>query len=241
MEVGCSLKGGRYFQTLFCGGLWFTIRFFIRLSLYTRLIAFLIQYTGLEEFNISCTYSPPNYYQTPEHHKFVLEKYSNEYKLGQVSQGFTLKQVEEWVGHYRTAPLNIIECMPGKFHITVDHSHPQNNPLIQSVNLHIDTKRFQCDWGTFYSCWLQVADAPPGTEAAIFDVDSAFWNIPTLPSHQPFTALLINNLVVFDHRLNFGISPAPGIFGFVADAIVSIYKYVGIESIIKWVDNFVFF
>lgn len=47
--------------------------------------------------------------------------------------------------------------------------------------------------------------------------------------------------MVFDHRLNFGISPAPGIFGWVADAIVHIYRARGIEDILKWVDDFIFF
>ncbi|KAF5387743.1 hypothetical protein D9615_000294 [Tricholomella constricta] len=86
-----------------------------------------------------------------------------------------------------------------------------------------------------------LADAPYGTQACVFDVDSAFRNIPTKPIDRTATAILINGLVQLDGRLNFGICPAPGIFGLIADAIVWIYLHKGIDAVIKWVDDFIFF
>ncbi|KAF5376126.1 hypothetical protein D9615_007677 [Tricholomella constricta] len=41
--------------------------------------------------------------------------------------------------------------------------------------------------------------------------------------------------------LTFGICPAPGIFGLVADAIVWIFLHKGVDALLKWVDDFIFF
>jgi hypothetical protein len=101
-------------------------------------------------------------------------------------------------------------------------------------------KKFQCAWGSFSECYLLVTDATEGTQAAIFDVDSAFRNIPTHPSARPFLAIMLKECIHLDHVLNFGTSPSPGIFGRVADAIVEIFLHHGIKAIIKWVNDFVF-
>jgi hypothetical protein len=105
----------------------------------------------------------------------------------------------------------------------------------------VDFKKFQCAWGSFSECYLLVADAPENTKAAIFDVDAAFCNIPTHPSARPFLAIMVKGLIHLDHVLNFGASPFPGIFSRVANAIVRILLSWGIEAVIKWVDDFIFF
>jgi hypothetical protein len=51
---------------------------------------------------------------------------------------------------------------------------------------------------------------------------------------------MIAGFVHLDHVLNFGACPAPGIFGQVADAMVKILLYRGIDALIKWVDDFIF-
>ncbi|KAF5371871.1 hypothetical protein D9615_009520 [Tricholomella constricta] len=196
---------------------------------------------GIEDFILDHTFSPQNHYKSPSHHQFVVSKYAEEIRLGRVSPGYPPSLFFDLFGHYRTAPLNVIERTPGKLRITVDHSFPRDNPLIPSVNSCIDSKRFQCAWGTFAECYLLVADAPPGSEAAVFDVESAFRNIPTRPIDRTATALLIDGLVHLDGRLNFGKSSAPGVFGLVADAIVWIFLHKGIQALLKWVDDFVFF
>lgn len=188
---------------------------------------------GLEAFTLSETFSPPNHYCSSEHHKFVIDKYAKECSLGRVSPGYPPSLIHSLFGHYCTALLNVIKSSRGKLRITVDHSYPRNNPSIQSINSVIDAKRFQCEWGSFSACWLLVADAPLHMQVAVFDVESAFQIIPTCPEDRLFTALLIDNKVVFDHRLNFGISPAPGIFGWVADAMVHIYRAKGVEAVLK--------
>ncbi|KAK0439654.1 hypothetical protein EV421DRAFT_1695989, partial [Armillaria borealis] len=48
-------------------------------------------------------------------------------------------------------------------------------------------------------------------------------------------------LVHLDPCLNFGASPSPGIWGRIADAMVRILLNEGVEALVKWVDDFVFF
>lgn len=142
--------------------------------------------------------------------------------MGHISPAFQPDQLRHWVGHIRTALLNVIEQSLGKLRVMVDHSFPRSgttpptpaanpeddytpfDPAIHSVNAIIDSKKFQCGWGTFSQCYLIVVDAPTGTQAAICDVDAAFHNVPTHPSAHPF------------HCLNFGASPCPSMWGHIA-------------------------
>jgi hypothetical protein len=114
------------------------------------------------------------------------------------------------------------------------------DPTTTSINTIIDSTKFQCASGSFSECYLLVADAPEGAQAAVFDVDSTFRNIPIHPSARRFLAIMIKGLIHLDPVLNFGASPSPGIFGRVADAMVRILISWGIEAVIKWVDDFIF-
>lgn len=174
--------------------------------------------------------------------------------------------VDAFAGYFRTAPMNVVEQRPGKMRITTDHSFPRNdlpdevienleynkqnpeqrrkiklNPEQNSINAIIDTDDFQCEWGTFSECLLKVAEAPEGTQVAVFDVESAFRNVPVHPSARIFTVVLIGMLVFLNATLDFGASPSPGIFGRIADAMVRIFLFYGIEAVLKWVDDFIFF
>ena len=93
------------------------------------------------------------------------------------------------------------------------------DPSHTSINTVINSTKFQCAWGSFSECYLLVADALEGTQAAVFDVDAAFRNIPTHPSARPFLAIMIRGRIHLDQVLNFGASPSPGIFGRVADSL----------------------
>ena len=215
---------------------------------------------GLEHFSLSTTFVPPNHYTSQEDEDFIISKYAEEISLGRLSHGYDPDTLFSLIGHFRTAPLAVINNGGDKRRVIVNHSFPKNksciihldNPLYNSTNKYIidpsrtsintviDSKKFQCAWGSFSECYLLVANAPDGTEAAVFDVDAAFRNIPTHPSARPFLAIMIKGLIHLDHVLNFGASPSPGIFGRVADAMVKIFLKRGIEAVIKWVDDFIF-
>jgi hypothetical protein len=214
---------------------------------------------GLENFSLACTSVPRNHYTTKEDEDFIVTKYSEELALGRISRGYDPDELFSLIGHFRTAPLAVIDHGGGKRRVIVNHSYPKNkhcidlerlshdsdhkyiiDPTQTSINTAIDSKKFQCAWGSFAECYLLVADAPEGTQAAVFDVDAAFRNIPTHPSARRFLAIMIKGLIHLDHVLNFGASPSPGIFGRVADAMVQILLHKGVEAVIKWVDDFIF-
>jgi hypothetical protein len=95
-----------------------------------------------------------------------------------------------------------------------------------------------------YPCYtLLVADTPPHTQAAVFDVDAAFHNVPTHwhPSAHCFPAIKFKELIHLDHVCNFGATPTPGLFGRITDMMVKILLFHGIDVLIKWVDDFIFF
>ena len=214
---------------------------------------------GLEHFSLACTFIPPNHYTSQEDEDFIISKYAEEISLGRLSHGYEPDTLFSLIGHFRTAPLAVIDNGGDKRRVIVNHSFPKNkfrinldtlhddptekctiDPSQTSINTVINSKKFQCAWGSFSECYLLVANAPDGTQAAVFDVDAAFRNIPTHPSARPFLAIMIRGLIHLDHVLNFGASPSPGIFGRVADAMVKIYMKRGIEAVIKWVDDFIF-
>ncbi|KAF8828457.1 hypothetical protein HHX47_DHR3000091 [Lentinula edodes] len=153
----------------------------------------------------------------------------------------------------------VLEQKPGKFRIIINHSYPQSDfssaaavraslpdsliidPSKISINSLINSDDFPCDWGTFADCYLQVAVAPEGTQVAVFDVDAAFRNVPLHRSTRRFVALFLDGLIFLDLCLNFGKQSAPGIWGRIADVMVKILLERGIEALLKWVDDFIFF
>ncbi|KIL63349.1 hypothetical protein M378DRAFT_79904, partial [Amanita muscaria Koide BX008] len=78
---------------------------------------------GLKRYLISDTFTPPNHYRTSEHHEFVLSKYAEEIDLGRISRGYSSEFLQRCIGHFRTAPLNVVQATPGgKMRVTIDHS-----------------------------------------------------------------------------------------------------------------------
>lgn len=197
---------------------------------------------GLGSYPLAQSFNPPNHYKLPEHETFILSKYKEEIDIGLLSPGYPLPFLEEILGPIRTAPLGVHEReLGGKLRVVIDHSYPRNNPDNISVNGHADSDLFPCEWGTFSACFLLVARAPEGTEVATFDVKSAFRNIPVRPDQRRFLATQINGRIHLDPCCNFGFCCSPGIFGRVADAIMRIFRFKGVEDLLKWVDDFIFF
>jgi hypothetical protein len=196
---------------------------------------------GLENFSLASTFSPDNHYTCSEDEEFIISKYAEEIRLSHISPGYKPDHLFSLIGHFRRAPLAVIEQSPGKSHVIVNHSFLNNKNCIDlnnlpfdssqkmildltmtSINMVVNSKKFQCTWGSFSECYLIIAEAPPRTQAAIFDVDAAFRDVPTHPSTRRFLTIKIQELIHLDHVLNFGACPAPGIWGRIADAMVQI-------------------
>ncbi|KAJ3832001.1 hypothetical protein F5878DRAFT_548802, partial [Lentinula raphanica] len=52
---------------------------------------------------------------------------------------------------------------------------------------------------------------------------------------------MLDGKIHLDFALNFGVRSAPGIFGRLADVMAWIYIHKGIDALLKWVDDFIFF
>jgi len=215
---------------------------------------------GLANYNLSSSYYPNNHAQDEDELAFIDEKYAEEIKLGRISIGYTEAEVETVVGNCRTAPLSVNETRPGKLRIITNHSFPKSiqsinpadlpqdeegrftiDPRLISPNAVVNTADFKCGWGTFPECFIRVAEAPVGTQVAVFDVEAAFRNVPLHPSVRKFLAVKIRDHIHLDLAGNFGASAMPGVWGHIADAMVKILLHAGIEALLKWVDDFVFF
>lgn len=173
---------------------------------------------------------------------FIDSLISSDIANSRYSNFYDPVELELLIGPFLTSPLAVVvKPNTGKKRLVQNHSYPCNNTDIPSVNLFIDASKFKCDWGTFTDCFLIVARAPPGTQASVFDVDSAFRNIPSLWSKQSFFCISWKLKIIIDHVYCFGDCSVPGICGRVADTICRIYLSKGIGAVLKWVDDFVFF
>jgi len=156
---------------------------------------------GLEKISLACTFTPPNHFTSQEDEDFVVSKYAEEIALGRLSHGYNPDTLFSLIGHFHMAPLTVIDQGSGKHCVIVNHSFPSSkhcidldsalhdlsmkyviNPMHMSINTIINSKKFQCMWGSFSECYLLVADAPVGTQAAVFNINAAFHNIPIHPS-----------------------------------------------------------
>lgn len=91
-----------------------------------------------------------------------------------------------------------------------------------------------------------VASAPPGAQAAQFDVDAAYRRIPTLFNHWKFLVVSVTNLAnnnteyFIDMAHPFGLKSAGGNLGYAMDATITILNHTLTPAFIaKWVDDIV--
>ncbi len=86
---------------------------------------------------------------------------------------------------------------------------------------------------------LQVAKAPPGTQAAALDWVKAYRCSPILAKHKCYTATFWRSLIWANHCTLFGLCTAGNIQGEVADAFKDILAILKkILEVFKWVDDF---
>ena len=189
------------------------------------------------------TYTPPNHNSALSHPTQVLSHIHKELSLRRYSGPFSCSRLEFLIGPFRTSPLGTVPKSHDSTErrIVQDLSFPRNDSSYSSVNSQIDINDFRCDWGTFNDVRAIVMDAPPNTEAATLDVDSAFRCCPILPAQQSSFVIHWNNSFYIDHNAPFGATSAGGVFGRVADAMSAILTSRELGPSKNWVDDFVFF
>lgn len=186
------------------------------------------------------TFIPPNHRSAIQDPLAIDAHIQKELKLNRYSGPYSVSQATKLLGPFRTSPLGLVpKANSSSFRVIQDLSFPRSSATA-SVNSEIDSDDFPCAWGTFSQCALFVATAPAGTEAAVFDVDSAYRNIPIHPSEKAHFCVMWKDEIFIDHCVAFGSASSAGLFGRVADAFVAIIQKMGADKVIKWVDDFVF-
>jgi hypothetical protein len=88
------------------------------------------------------------------------------------------------------------------------------------------------------TCSLQVAQAPPGTQACAFDIEAFHRTCPVLPDHKPFLVVCVNGMFYIDHTHPFGARSASSNSGQIGNATVQIWKAEGVDELFKYEDDF---
>lgn len=189
------------------------------------------------------TFIPPNHKSATTNPQVISDHIRSELLSKRYSGPFHPDRLQQLIGHFQTSPLGVIPKSHDRFRIIQDMSFPCDGQPVPSINSQINVEQFPCEWSTFAQCYQVVARAPMGTQAAVFDVDSAYRNVPVFPLDQPFGCVQVDGLIYIDHCLAFGCASSCGIFGRPADALVALYKSLPerLDDILKWVDDFVFF
>jgi hypothetical protein len=104
-----------------------------------------------------------------------------------------------------------------------------------------DYSAFETDYPTFSDCYLYVANVPPGTQAAIYDIDTAYHCMPIAPEDQIYVCLHFDSSIHLDHNACFGSKSSHAMLAQCANTISAIYCFCRIQDLIKWVDDFFFF
>jgi hypothetical protein len=193
---------------------------------------------GYNECLISC-YMPPNHASAINNPIPVRAYIEKEISAGRYSTGYDPKVLGSKF-NFRTSPLGLVD-KDGKFRVISDFSFPRNDPSQHSLNSKIDVSWFKTDYATFAECYLFVINAPPGSQAAVYDVDAAYRRMPIAPEDQAFVCLHFDGYVYIDHNTCFGSASSHAMLGRCANSICAIFKFHGVQDVIKWVNDFVFF
>ena len=85
---------------------------------------------------------------------------------------------------------------------------------------------------------IQVANAPPGTQACTFDIEKFHRTCPVLPAHKPWLVVQgLSNDFYIDHTHPFGAAAASSNAGMIGNAIVDIWQAEGVRPILKYEDD----
>lgn len=184
---------------------------------------------------------PPNHRSALDRPDVIRKAIAKEVAAGRYSGPFTAVELEHLIGPFRSAPLGVVEkSTPGEFRIIQDFSFPRGGGTHPALNDEIDPEAYPCEWGYFHLVAAFVATAPTGTQAATYDVDSAYRRMPVHPIDQPHIVVYWEGMFWVDHCVPFGAASSNGIFARCGDAIARIFERLGMGPVFKWVDDFLF-
>ncbi|THH15554.1 hypothetical protein EUX98_g9445, partial [Antrodiella citrinella] len=197
---------------------------------------------------VSHTYTPRNAPMPGPLADAFATVVATEFERGRYIGPFSASELQSVIGPFQSSPVSIQPKpnKPGKFRLVQNFSHPhvpsRATPSIHSINSYLDSDLFPCTWGTFNTICTIIHSLPSGSQAAVRDVAEAYRTIPLAASQWPGTVVrLDSDTFAIDSSNPFGLSPAGGLFGQVADAGKDLFLAHGIGPVSKWVDDHIFF
>jgi hypothetical protein len=196
--------------------------------------------------SIARTYSPINHISTKLYREAYTKIISQEFQSGRYLGPYSRSEVERLIGPFRSSPLSLVPKpgKPGKFRAVHNFSHSTKS--FSSINSGINAEDYPCTWGTFEVVCLSISRLPPGSQASVRDVATAYRTIPANYTQWPGLVIRLESNASDDNfaintNNNFGLTSAGGVYGLVADAGADILRANGIGPLSKWVDDHIFF
>jgi hypothetical protein len=171
--------------------------------------------------------------------KFICSYIASEQAAGHYSEAYNPDALESIIGPFQTSPLGLVpKPLSDKLRLVQDMSFPRNNCELASVNAGVDSNDFPTSWGTFNSTAELILSLPPGCVAATFNISAVYCITPIHPNQQHALCIFWDSMVYVDRALMFGLTSSAGVFGAIADMLVTIYGAANFGLIRKWVDDF---
>ncbi|KAE8217483.1 hypothetical protein CF319_g8436 [Tilletia indica] len=163
---------------------------------------------------------------------------ARELAAGRYRGPFSSSELQALIGPCQSSPLGLVPKGDSDWRIIQDFSWPRDG---ESINSHLCSDSWPTAWGAARDVVRTLLSLPPTAQGAVRDVWEAFRRIPLHPSQWPGTVVRgLNDDFYIDMFLGFGLSPATGVWGLVADAIADLCRAQGLGPILKWVDDYLF-
>jgi len=171
--------------------------------------------------------------------EFICTYIRGEELASHYSKTYSPGELEQVIGPFQTSPIGLVpKPNSNKLQMIQDLSYPRHDPTANSVNTGINSSNFPTTWGSFESTAELILSLPDSCVTATFDISAAYWITPIHPSQQNVLCVFWEGLVWVDQMIMFGMSSSAGVFGLVANMLVTIYEAAGFGLIRKWVDDF---
>lgn len=183
---------------------------------------------------------------TPENHKsavkaraqikLTLEK---EKRAGRVLGPFSHQEVYHHFGFFRSNPMGGSVNGDGSIRMVNDLSYPKRDREVPSVNSFVDKLEYGTYWDDFKKVALFFQENPGEWEAAIFDWQKAYRQLPVHPSQRRFLCIQdFDGHIWVDIAVGFGGVASCGVFGAPAHVWkLIIQRLLGFKAIFRWVDD----
>ncbi|KAE8239508.1 hypothetical protein A4X13_0g8170 [Tilletia indica] len=192
---------------------------------------------GIPSF--SSTLVQPNHTSARSQPGVISTIIQRELAAGRYHGPYTASQLQSTLGHFQNSPLGLVPKGAHDWRLIQDFSWPRSG---SSINSFLSSNEWPTTWGAARDVVRTLLSLPSTAQAAVRDVADAFRILLLHSSQWPGTIVRgDDDLFYVDLCLGFGLAPATGVWGCVADAISDICRAHGLGPTLKWVDDFIFF